>query len=499
MRAFVLGRAEFLRILFLCFGFSLFAAIVSVAVTGFDQGMVFLELAFLSVIALWPFMIRLGYVNLLHPVYWVCATFFFHICVRGWLIALQWKPLQLSSTYLSHSDAIALLPEALLLSGAGLLLFYLGYFAGFGKALGVRLRSKIPLRLRPSACAVKWLFVLWILGCTFQILSVQSGGAFWLSVIKSAEAQYNYAVVGPLDLLARLHKVSFVALTALYFLRRKKQARLQLLLIFMVLVEAGFGVFSGYKQFIIQPFLMLLLAYSISGWKGRQNIIKWGLALVLLLLFSGTLVVSFRAYALHLGPEAGTLATLVQALSGMGESLGSVIDALGNRLVLDNLLLTLAYVPDPIPYAYGGTFLPKTLFSFIPQFIWPERNRVWSRDLFWELQGPYVGGTAPTLVGDLYFNFGILGVLSGMFLIGFLLRFIYEALCVWNQELLGGRIILAVLLVTWFDITGGGLIHLLFPIVRDLPIALLVIWLVNRLSSHASRYSSEWDIAANTV
>ncbi|MEM1590271.1 MAG: O-antigen polymerase, partial [Candidatus Bathyarchaeia archaeon] len=459
---------------------------------GLERGIIFPGLVFLSIMALGPFIIRLGYVNLLHPIYWVCATFFFHICVRGWLIALQWKPLQLSSIYLSYSDAVALLPEALLLSGVGLLLFYLGYFAGFGKAFGVRLRSKIPLRLRPSARAVKWLFALWILGWAFHIASVQSGAsAFWLNVIKSANSQYNYAVIGPLDLLARLCKVSFVALTAFYFLRRKKQARLPLLLIFMVLVEAGFGVFSGLKQYILQTFLMFLLAYNISGWKGRQNIIKWGLALVLLLLFSGILVVSFRAYALHLGPEAGTLAILVQALSGMGESLGSVIDALGNRLVLDNLLLTLAYVPDPIPYAYGGTFLPKILFSFIPQFIWPERNRVWSRDLFWELQGPYVGGTAPTLVGDLYFNFGILGVLLGMFLIGLLLRFIYEALCARNEGWLGGRIILAVLLVTWFDITGGGLIHLLFPLVRDLPIALLVIWLVNRLSSHASRYSSE--------
>lgn len=480
------AKIETYRVSLLVAGLGFLALALTLILAGTLNSPVFLILTFLSVVSLGPFIARRGRINFLEPLYWVCGTFFLHICIRGWLIASGWRSLQLSSPYLTYSQAMELLLPSLLLSGAGLLSFFWGYFNAPARTLGVHLGKKILLNIPINRKAIWALLGLWVVGWFFRWLSVAYGGSIWLNVIRSAEIEFNYAAVGPLDLLASLHRVAWVGILSLYFLK-KKRAPLRVLITLMLGVELGYGFLSGYKQFILEPILGIVVAYYIATRK--SNFLKWLPALLAVVLLSGTVVQAYRVQALLLGPEAG----MTEVIAGMGNTPGdaweNVVDSLGNRLVLDNLLLALAYVPNPIPFAYGATFLPKILLSFIPQALWPERNVAWSRDFFAELHGPYVGGTAPTLFGDLYFNFGIPGVILGMFAVGFLMRLIYEGLCSSQTRGLGNMILFGSLLLRWFDISGMGLINLLFPLVRDLPLGLLAMWLVGRLSRQDAGYS----------
>ncbi len=73
-----------------------------------------------------------------------------------------------------------------------------------------------------------------------------------------------------------------------------------------------------------------------------------------------------------------------------------------------------------LDYQYGEEYL-TSLMSFVPRFIWPEKSLSFDYFLKEEFGRTFEGGgLPPTIVGSLYINFGLAGVLSGMFLIGWL-------------------------------------------------------------------------------
>jgi len=256
----------------------------------------------------------------------------------------------------------------------------------------------------------------------------------------------------------------------------------------MLYIEMLFGIASGLKQFIIEPILAVAIAYAIGrpGARIRFRLIAFAGVIFLLALIW---VREYRTQALNLGWNATRGEVLREVLlNGWRDlhlNLQGILEELANRLVFDNLLLVLAYVPEPIPFAYGGTFLPQMLTSLIPQLLWRGRSSL-GRNFFAELSGPYVGGTAPTLIGDLYFNFGIVGVFVGMLAVGLIMRTLYEWLASCRRVGIGGVIVFGVLLLRWFDVVGLGMINVLYPLVRELPIALVVVWLIRDKRSRTS-------------
>jgi hypothetical protein len=89
-------------------------------------------------------------------------------------------------------------------------------------------------------------------------------------------------------------------------------------------------------------------------------------------------------------------------------------------------------VPSTLEYKYGKTYLPVVTW-IVPRFIWHDKPTF---QYFNEIGhvtgmiGPF--DTATTIVytsiGELYLNFGVLGVPLGMFAIGMLSRWLYQSL-----------------------------------------------------------------------
>lgn len=111
---------------------------------------------------------------------------------------------------------------------------------------------------------------------------------------------------------------------------------------------------------------------------------------------------------------------------------GGLIEAtIGGRYFLDltKTAHVLAGVPDKLDYQYGKS-LVTWIVAPIPRSQWPEKPAIGvgieiGHMLF---RTPETSGVPPGIVGELYLNFGTIGVFVGMFAIGFILRSVYTTL-----------------------------------------------------------------------
>jgi oligosaccharide repeat unit polymerase len=81
----------------------------------------------------------------------------------------------------------------------------------------------------------------------------------------------------------------------------------------------------------------------------------------------------------------------------------------------------------------SNNIVRETLFGFIPRPLWPGKPIVgdfglWFSRLYLDLASLTSNG--PTVFGDLYRNFGFLGIPFGLFILGLAFRVIYESLIV---------------------------------------------------------------------
>lgn len=172
--------------------------------------------------------------------------------------------------------------------------------------------------------------------------------------------------------------------------------------------------------------------------------------------------------------------------SSFGETFNvqSVVrQAIGSRDWMDigPLSAVVERVPDAYDYRYGGT-LASALIAPVPRTLWPDKPQVRLGPLI----GPSVykfstdrrGGDPPGIVGELWINGGIIGVITGSLIFGLLLRRVGR----WYQlspatgglsALVYGVFVVALSLrLAVGDVTGTFLALLL-----DVPTLLVLLWL----------------------
>ena len=118
--------------------------------------------------------------------------------------------------------------------------------------------------------------------------------------------------------------------------------------------------------------------------------------------------------------------TVAAALDGDG--VARAMDLAPRRL---DYLLPLAWLtehtPDPLPFLHGETYAPL-LYKLVPRIVFADKPQD-VRDL-----GKRYGFVPPNVMnnakvhqlGEFYLNFGVAGVLAGMFLLGLLYRALHE-------------------------------------------------------------------------
>lgn len=135
--------------------------------------------------------------------------------------------------------------------------------------------------------------------------------------------------------------------------------------------------------------------------------------------------------------QAKKTVTYMQVLWGFVRSGGvssfdrlrNSLDAAASRLeVLLRISWIIKQIPENVPYLKGETYYPM-LFKLIPRLVWEDKPKeignLGQRFGFLP-EGNEINAIKVHVIGEMYANFGALGVLLGMLALGILFRVVYQ-------------------------------------------------------------------------
>ena len=251
----------------------------------------------------------------------------------------------------------------------------------------------------------------------------------------------------------------------------------------MVVVQAGFGFVAGFKGAALDPFVFVLLAYVVTRRRFPCIPVVAAVAVVFLLLIPAN-----QAYRAGLrnnaaDPSGTSHFHLVHyrpdKLVSSGVTKG--VDYFFTRFRdIDNVALVQSQTPSVYPYGSGSHYLDFPLLLFVPRVFWPDKPRLDDGDQFsltyWQLPKGDHTSTPLTAIGDLYRNFGLVGALLGLALLGIVIAlltrlyqrfFSYRAVAIWLFLLYKGVYVVEL-----------GLPDLLGALLKALPFVALAAWLL---------------------
>ena len=311
------------------------------------------------------------------------------------------------------------LDKALLLAAVGLIMLLLSYYKLPGKSIG-RYLPRISIYLNPQK-AKFWAIILGFfgLGISYLILIIHIPAQFGQIVLLLA--QFSIIAIGILFILqlqGRLNRAGklilwgvFLSLLLMLRLGTGAIAELLLIIIFMLLTYWCFRRKIPWKAAVGGVLLIIVLL----GVRGEFRELTWGGIYAGKSPIEKSMFFAEMAFADRESPY------------------------LGYKFATTRLahILPFAHVvdltPKTVPYWMGKTY-QTLLWMPIPRIIYPDKPTKVLGQTFGHRYGllhhsDYTTSyNFPQLV-EMYANFGVMGVIIGMFIIGIIYRAIYEMLC----------------------------------------------------------------------
>lgn len=296
------------------------------------------------------------------------------------------------------------LARALILGALGNLSFYVGY----------RRRQAGEKTPRDSSNTAPWAKAkVIVLSICYMIFGV---AGFGYSLIRSGGlGEFLTSLQGRRMIMesnsyifASMLNLLYVAsaILGIYYFRKR---RLALLFILSFVLSLLLGFMQGGRAIILVYLLSMLIIFYYSR-KSRKAV--RGRAIVLIVIFfilSSLFIVQVGSYRMAF--ERGDYVQRTgQSLIWYGNTF------LQEFSQFDWFAKVLENTPELIPIQYGRTYL-EYFTQFVPRFIWEEKPlpieyRITSLILGYESGSPF------TMIGELFINFGTIGVVLGMFLFG---------------------------------------------------------------------------------
>lgn len=328
-------------------------------------------------------------------------------------------------------DFLDVLDRALLYVIAGVVALLVGYYSGLGDRLAACVRTPLDRSSpRPVMAMTAGLLVLGLL-CRAWVYSEGSYARFL-----AGQREPPSGLLMAVDFGGWASYYGFVVAAAFVF--HGDASRGFRWVVWTVVAPATFllAFFGGAKTEITALALGVLIArHYLARPIGVATIVLF--AVLLLCVFP--IVNSYRTISetdLDLVPhQAASL--IPEALEEQTGQTGFVDTTWRSFMArvpgIDALALVVKYTPEIQPFQWGRTMIIAPLIAFVPTALWPGKydyiNAVASGVDF---GSTYFGindnesGVAITQVGELYLNFGALGIPLGMFIIGVLCRAAYQ-------------------------------------------------------------------------
>jgi oligosaccharide repeat unit polymerase len=299
----------------------------------------------------------------------------------------------------------------------GILSFYAGYYLKIGAVLGNNFSTPLKGWHSLNVKIVVILFSIIAVFSTFVFMKIAGGIIYYITHIyirgEIAREGGGYLLWGS------LLGIEAVLLLYIFFLSR----RIKTHVVFwaFALAIGGMYLVLGSRILFIYVFLGILVIHNFQV--RRINLTH--LILLSSILASVVLFVGFSRNLLGEGTQA-IHEVIVRKVSDSENVLYTLFRLLNpDTINYDNFMIIISRVPHLLNYQYGLTYLHLLIYP-IPRLLWHAKPSPIGTGIFTEVffPGEYFAGVTKgiTLPGELYLNFGILGISGGMFLFGIFLK-----------------------------------------------------------------------------
>ena len=254
----------------------------------------------------------------------------------------------------------------------------------------------------------------------------------------------GYAAQGYLRWASSLGAQAFLLYMAWFSYFRKRWFSTHGLILGVLFVVAGFSPFATSNRGV----LMWVLLSSMIIWHYLRK--KLSRRTILLSLMLALFIVSFM-----LNLRGG------HQQPAVGSRIGGIIeDLVASRDLLD--ITTTAIIIDALHsgklnYQYGSTYL-TWLYAPIPRTVWRDKPIISVGAIVRESAFGYGGrgGIPPGILGEAYWNFGVVGLIFVLWFMGFLTRVMYESMQLPDGAHPNLVILYAVVIAPWSLASIGG-------------------------------------------
>ena len=358
--------------------------------------------------------------DIFEPVFLTSLTFFMYFWLRS-VYALIWgTPLLGNPPF--HRETIETWNITWLYLISAYILFLLGYYCRIGMRLA-NIFTRIPSSWSSARAKVVIPGMLTIgLGSCAILVQMFGGLSYFFS---NKVETFMTRGTGPFFLLS-LVGVSFsVECVYIFYLISPRRALL-VAFVFLLLLTIGVGYAIGIKGGgIIFPLFSLLLSY---------HYLKKRLTLKHLILF---IVLIIMIFPIFIAQRATTDISLMipLAFEAYAEPLLMLDIFVGRFMGFDPLVYAIRDTPTVMDYQYGRTMLDMFV-AWIPQKLWPNKpiyafGRVFPQVYFGQSENCSTIG--PTILGEAYINFHMIGIIFVSLFSGILFRTVYVGLVKYNH------------------------------------------------------------------
>ena len=317
---------------------------------------------------------------------------------------------------------------------SGLVALALGYyFSGFIlKKQRIRISAWLGWEWSPRMTAIVF-GIVFIGSLIIKTLQILGGAYFHLGKNPIFTSSSFYGTIAFLDLLG---PISLAIAFALYFeLLKAGDRRFRVWRVvawFFFSLELLYGLFSGSRFWAIVPIAVYLI---IKHYLWSRSWLRIGVAAILIFFvimplqtFYKTPEIFFNSYysPAHDYPSSLGSPTVIATKQFIFDN---SVGRINNTQVVSHVFA------NTKNFAHG-----KTLWDFFislgpPRFIWKNKplsinsqGNVFGREIGVATPDDYKTSVGPTVVGDWYINFGLGEIILGMLFLGFLYRFVFDAL-----------------------------------------------------------------------
>ena len=421
-----------------------------------------------------------------------CSYFFPAFVVGGFMLTAGW-----SQPYFFNfiQDPQYNLPYTVVLIMLGFVGMSAGYFLPVGSRIGTRIYRLLPKRdFDPSNLVLPGIFLL-VLGI------FNSGVGLVLGVVGYQKTEVIESYDGLIFLTTLFWMQGTFLLWFVIFKQSKFEVKSILVMLLLFAASIAKALLSGNRAGLFQAFMILMLAFVLSGRKlSLKKTVMSGFVLAACLMIGMVYGTTFR----HVKGTESTVSigqyteNIFDTFDQVGRfdlknSLEFGLMGLAERLdTLSSVAVVVSNYEQLEPYeeSYGldNNIWKDISTFFIPRVLWTDKPVASEPRKYSDLYFNYGENSFPiTPIGDLLRNFGPIGVPIGMFLFGIVLRLIYSSL-IENQTRLVWRSTFYFMLLVSISYEGfyGLLIPLLFKVGITAAVGLLIVALVARALGHRS-------------